>query len=302
MKLKGIWANKPPYTQLLVLVILVFISTIALSSLSLALIEPLFGISVFQMQSAMGDLTKPANLAMLKVLQVVQAIGAFIIPPFVWAYICSPNAASTLRVNKKPTLLFVICAIVLIAASQVLIGLMSEWNKQMHFPQAFKNIEVWMQNLESQGEVLTKAFLQGKTIVDLLINLFVIALLPAIGEELLFRAAVQPLLKKLVGNIHVAIFLTAIIFSAIHMQFYGFLPRMFMGVILGYAYYWSGTLWIPIVMHLINNGLGVISFWLGYNDSENSFLPWYWNLLGFAFTSIAIIVMQQNQKEELISP
>jgi len=103
-------------------------------------------------------------------------------------------------------------------------------------------------------QALQTLFLVMPTFTVFIVNLIIIGLLPAIAEEFLFRGALQQLLYEGFKNIHVAIWVTAIIFSAIHVQFYGFVPRMILGAILGYLFYWSGNIWVPIIGHLFNNG------------------------------------------------
>jgi membrane protease YdiL (CAAX protease family) len=96
----------------------------------------------------------------------------------------------------------------------------------------------------------------------MLLAVVVIAVLPAIGEELVFRGIIQRELFRGTNNIHVAIWISAAIFSAIHIQFYGFVPRMLLGALFGYLYYWSGNLWMPIIAHFINNGFTVVAMYL----------------------------------------
>ncbi|MFA5196683.1 MAG: CPBP family intramembrane glutamic endopeptidase, partial [Bacteroidales bacterium] len=98
--------------------------------------------------------------------------------------------------------------------------------------------------------------------VGFFINILMIAVLPAIGEEFFFRGVLQRLLGEWFKNVHVAVIVTAVIFSAFHLQFYGFLPRFLLGMFLGYIFYWSGSLWVPIIVHFINNGLAVVVAWL----------------------------------------
>jgi membrane protease YdiL (CAAX protease family) len=140
-----------------------------------------------------------------------------------------------------------------------------------------------MRITEEEAAKLTETFLKMPTIGSFLFNIFMIALLPAIGEEFMFRGLLQRLLKEWLGNIHLAIFISAFLFSALHMQFYGFFPRMLLGIMFGYLFYWSGSLWVPICAHFINNGSAVIFSYLGqcgflsgnYEDfgaTENVFL------------------------------
>src|SRR5207344_1198984 len=99
---------------------------------------------------------------------------------------------------------------------------------------------------------------KGTSVLSLAINLFIIAFLPALGEELFFRGMMQKLFSQLTKNNHLAIIITSIIFSAIHLQFYGFLPRMVLGIFLGYLLVWSGSLWLPILAHFVNNASAVL--------------------------------------------
>ncbi len=117
--------------------------------------------------------------------------------------------------------------------------------------------------MEDQSMVITEAFLTMNSPLDLLLNLLFMALAPAIGEEILFRGYLQQTLGNLIKNHHAAIWLAAFWFSAFHFQFYGFLPRMVLGAIFGYLFYWSGSLWIPILAHFVNNATAVIVHYFG---------------------------------------
>jgi membrane protease YdiL (CAAX protease family) len=101
----------------------------------------------------------------------------------------------------------------------------------------------------------------------LLVGMFVIAVLPAVGEELVFRGIVQRRLYTLVRNPHVAIWTAALAFSAIHVQFFGFFPRLLLGALFGYLYYWSGNLWYPIFAHFVNNGFTLLMLYLHQQGS-----------------------------------
>ncbi len=146
---------------------------------------------------------------------------------------------------------FFIYAILLLFVSYPLIQLSQDLNQKMPFAN-------WLQEESQLVENLMKSILQMSSVRDLLFNIFIIALLPAIGEELFFRAVVQNEFLSSLRNKNVAIIITAIIFSAYHMQFDGFLPRVFLGLILGYAYYWSGSILVPMVLHFVNNSMSVI--------------------------------------------
>ena len=131
------------------------------------------------------------------------------------------------------------------------IGLLLEWNMMIPFPD-------WLLSSDGKSEAIVEAFLKMSTYWDLLFTLLVVAVVPAIGEELLFRGYLQQSFSKWLSNPHVAIIVTAVLFSAIHLHFQGFFPRFILGVLLGYLFYWSGSLWLPILAHFTNNAQAVI--------------------------------------------
>jgi membrane protease YdiL (CAAX protease family) len=128
-----------------------------------------------------------------------------------------------------------------------------EWNQNIVFPDSLKIIENWLIHKENQLKVLTEFMTTYDNIWSLLTGVIVIAIIPAIGEELVFRGIFQNIFKSFFKNYHVSIWLTAFIFSAIHLQFYGFFPRMLLGAVFGYVFYWTGNILIPIFMHFCNN-------------------------------------------------
>ena len=153
-----------------------------------------------------------------------------------------------------------------------LINALAGWNKAIEFPDSLKYIETWMQNKELQAEKLTEVFLSMVNLSDLFISLFIMAIIPAFGEELLFRGALQSILVRMTPNPHYAILITAFVFSFIHFQFYGFIPRFLLGAFLGYLYYWGGSLWYPIAAHFANNAMAILfTYW--YDHELLPFAP-----------------------------
>jgi membrane protease YdiL (CAAX protease family) len=139
----------------------------------------------------------------------------------------------------------------------------------MHLPSAFSAMETWMKNSEAKAAEMTDVFTKGTTVGVLLLNLFVVAFMAAFSEELFFRGMLQKVLIECFKNKHIGIWIGAIFFSAFHMQFYGFLPRMLMGAYLGYLFVWSGSIWPGMIAHFINNGAAVFLVWL-YNRGSIS--------------------------------
>jgi len=137
------------------------------------------------------------------------------------------------------------------------INFTAEINQALVLPDSLSWLEQMMRDSEQNAERITKIFLNIDSVGALLINILMMALIPAIGEELMFRGLIQKSLSKKM-NIHIAIFISAFIFSFIHFQFFGFLPRFLMGLFFGYVYYWSGNLWLTIFAHFVNNGSAVL--------------------------------------------
>jgi membrane protease YdiL (CAAX protease family) len=149
------------------------------------------------------------------------------------------------------------------------INYMGELNEQMNLPQMLDGLEHWMKEKEEQALLLTEAFLTTDTVGGLFVNLLVVAVIPALGEELLFRGVMVRLFKDLTGNTHLAVLFSSFLFAAVHLQFFGFLPRFFLGLVLGYAFVITRNLWIPIVIHFVNNAASVIVFYLHHNGHIN---------------------------------
>jgi uncharacterized protein len=258
-----------PLQQLVFSAFVIIVSFLIFLFISLAVAVPVFGLdSVINMPS-ISDLNNPESLRILKYFQVVQSVGLFIIPPFILGWLFHGNTSEYLGLDNRITLASVVMVTVLIIASQPFINFVGEWNMRMHFPERFSGVESWMKNAEENAALLTEAFLDVETTGGLLFNLFMIALLPAVGEELLFRGVVQKILTNWTKNHHWGIWLAAILFSALHIQFYGFVPRMLLGVIFGYLLVWSGSIWLPVVAHFINNASAVTAMYFIEKDMLN---------------------------------
>lgn len=152
-----------------------------------------------------------------------------------------------------------------------------EWNMNFQFPEFLQEFGSWARAQEDKLAEMTKLLTSFNTPGAFILGLLVIALLPGIGEELVFRGLIQNEFFRGSKNIHVAIWLSAFLFSAIHMQFFGFIPRLLLGGLFGYLYYWSGNLMVPMIAHFFHNGFTLTMIYL-YNtglvnvniDSEES--------------------------------
>jgi len=258
--------NSPPYAKLLITVGVVILFLLLSSVISLILSILIFHIDFSTLSDPLGNITKPGVLPALNLIQVISAIGGFILPPFLLAFLFSSNIFDFLKLNRKTLVSSMVLVVIMIFVMTPFINWLMELNGRMVLPKFMHGIEEWMRKSEDQNGELTKYFLDMHTIKDLLFNLFMVGLIPAIGEELVFRGVIQRLFGEWFKNKHIAIFVTAAIFSAFHMQFYGFVPRMLLGVVLGYLFVWSGSLWLPMLGHFVNNAAAVIMAYLFSNE------------------------------------
>jgi membrane protease YdiL (CAAX protease family) len=164
--------------------------------------------------------------------------------------------------EKAPPMLMIAVTALIVLSFMAFNSIFIEWNANFTFPDFLKEFGDWALEHERKGEELTKFFTTFNSTGDFLIGVFVIAFLPAIGEELVFRGMLQPEVFRATGNQHLAIWISAIIFSAFHVQFFGFVPRMLLGALFGYLYVWSGHFLIPVVAHFVNNGFSVLMMYL----------------------------------------
>lgn len=257
--LKGFLKQTDPMLKLIIFIGLILVFFGIFSILSIPLTAIVFGKSLNETMSAIqsGD----APVEELKFMQVMAQFGMMIIPSFLATYLFSTDVKDYLSFRKLKMWNILVIVIMTLAATP-LINLFLDWNSHLKLPESMQNIENAIRNMEEQAAKLTEEFLKMNTVSDLIVNLLMIGLLPAIGEEFIFRGVFQKLFYQYTKRIHLSVFITAIIFSAIHMQFLGFLPRFALGVFLGYLLVWTGSIWAPVLAHFINNASAVIFSWI----------------------------------------
>ena len=162
----------------------------------------------------------------------------------------------------------------------------------------------WLKDLQTEYKYITENMLNNSTILNLILCFITVAILPAVCEEFLFRGTLQKLFNEKL-NIHIAVILSSIIFSLVHFDFSGFLPRIALGMFLGYLFYYSGSLWTSIFAHIVNNGSQVIFMYLNnagiYKmDVENPEMPKAWELIVYtvAFTGLWYLFYHFAQKRK----
>lgn len=241
----------------LFMVLLIAFAAFFLSALlAVLLTEALFGIS-FTAISSNPDFERPEVLNALRFVQVLNSSALFLVPALAYSLLMRSSLTNLYGFGVRPRPLIFVLIFLLVIFALPLENFIGHLNHAIHFPEAFDAFEAKLRAMEAQAERTTMAFLRMDSFGAYLLSLVIMAVLPALGEELLFRGVLQKLLGEQFKNPHLAIWLSAIVFSAIHMQFFGFFPRMVMGAALGYLFYWSGSLWYPILAHFLNNAIAV---------------------------------------------
>ena len=214
---------------------------------------------------------QPLSVSSLKWIQFFQSAAMFLLPPLCMAYLWSKQPLEWLKVKGEKELKGErVWAVVLMLVALPAINLLAHINEQIALPAFLEPLEAWMKTQEETAKNLTDQFMHVTSFGGLIINLLLMAVLPAISEELTFRGVLMNLFKvkgerlEVKGESvpHLAIWCSAILFSAIHLQFYGFVPRMLMGALFGYMLVWTGSLWTPILMHFTNNAMAVILYFV----------------------------------------
>ncbi|RAJ01578.1 hypothetical protein LX64_03794 [Chitinophaga skermanii] len=295
--MKGKLNRIQPALQISILFTLFVIFNVVYSLLLLVLFPLLSGgVSFQEIQHLKPNQTQ--LLALAKWAQMGYSLFAYLLPALLFAHLTSHESTSqyfSLDRNPAPAQTTIATMVMLVALP--LVGALSVWNQTWPLPES-------LIKTEKDLEEMTKIFLSGNSIGVLIINLLVVAIAPAISEEFLFRGAMQKVCNQWFKNGWVAVIITAAVFSAIHFQFLGFMPRFLLGILLGAIYLLSGNLWLSIIGHFVNNGLGVLTMYLvnkgmvGDAATKEQLLPWY-TLIGSAvFTTGLMFLLQKVSKRK----
>lgn len=202
-----------------------------------------------------GAFNDPNLIGYLKITQFFYTIVAFFVPAALFAYLWQPYPATYLGLKPAPKGIQIVIALFAMYGVLPLAGLLGEWNETWPISQSAKD-------MQTMAEKLLAVMLRMPTMKDLFINLVLVAIIPAIGEELFFRGVLQRLVIKATRKVWLSVFITSILFSAIHGEVLGFMPRVVLGFGLGAIYVISGNLWLSILAHILNNGSQVVMLYL----------------------------------------
>lgn len=228
-------------------------------------------IGLFLTHTIWGSNVSNTNPDAIRFFQFISTIGIFLFPSLIYTFFENGSISKKIihfqkdRKNYQSFFIIFFLSILIIP----IIGFIGEINRLIHFPDSLREIEIWIKQLEEKSESLITLLTQNINFGSYLKNVFVMAIIPALCEEFFFRGTLQSYFIQLFKNKHIAILITAIIFSIIHFQFYGFIPRVLLGIYLGYLMIWSGSLLLPIIAHFLHNFLSITFDFVGKSNQLN---------------------------------
>lgn len=296
--------NKFDYlSELLIITGLCLLGLVIFSAAGFVFIHFISGLSLEEIQYlAIEPATMKDSRMWLLVLQAFSAVGSFVLFPSLIRFFkrFSPgHMEQTIVPNARIIGLIIGISILMLPVT----GWLAAWNESIHLPSFLQEFQQWALEKEKSMEALTLFLVDFQTVPEIILGFLVIALIAGISEEFFFRKLLQPRIMGLTGNPHVAIWVTAFLFSAIHMQFYGLIPRMILGALFGYYYYWTGRISLPAMAHVLNNGLTLTGMLLyqrnisPINVENPHIIPWFIGAtcIGVCW-GLATMVMDESEK------
>lgn len=247
-----------PYLKIMALIMVMIVTFLIVLALGVTISIPIFGSGILESLASFSDYSDQNIVAALKYFQIVNQVGVFIAPAIIFVILTDDDFSGYLNLNGGNRWLSIMFGFILLVISMPFINWLVQINNNVHLPAYLSRIESWMRNSEDTAQKLTDAFLATKTLRGLSVNMVMVGILAAVGEELIFRGILVRLFREWTGNIHLAVIIPALLFSALHLQFYGFFGRLVLGIVLGYLFVWSGSLWVPITVHFLNNAMAVV--------------------------------------------
>ncbi len=253
--MKGSFENSPAFTKLLFLALVAVVCMLAA-----------FGVSSVYLLHA-GDASRPEVLRMALFLQNgILFVGS---PLAAQYFLWKAPLADALQLHA-PSPGSVLLGILAIFSLSPFIDLLAAWNESLHLPDAWHALEQWMIESERQAAEVTARLLDISSWGEFWGNVLVMAVLAGVGEELLFRGVLQKTIMQGTRSVHAGVWLTAVLFSAVHLQFFGFVPRMVLGALLGYLFVWSRSLWVPVAAHVFNNLCVILFTPVAFNEGAKA--------------------------------
>ncbi len=273
--------------------------------IGISVLSKITGISIFQLQDSKNwDLTNPATMTFMRGMILIQFLFLFSIPALLFAYFSDPHPMRYLGLRAPKNHLYWILGIALIIVGYPFVEYIGYLNQKIPIG---GGAQQWMKGMEEEAARQIAGMLKVHTPVELFKNLIFISLFAGIGEELFFRGILQRMFIRLTKNSWMGIVLTAAIFSGIHFQFYGFFPRLFLGILLGAIYWYSGSLWIAIVAHFLYDATVIVAIYFNpkmLDNPEASILKGQevqLLIMGIISLVLTIFLLRQMEKKSLSS-
>ena len=242
--------GKNRFVQLLFLLLFIVVGTIVFSGLGGLIARVVYHTGDMYQASSPGGF--------VRITQAFASIGMFLVPALLFAYAQDHNWLHYNAGDRKPHYLLVNVTLILSIVILPVVALLSQWNQAIQLPENMSGLQNWMNEMDAQAESIMHTLTVRHDYATLAVNILVMALLPAVCEEFMFQGTIQQFLTKWSNKPHLAIWITALIFSIIHFQFSGFIPRLLLGAYLGYLFYWSRSLWLPVLAHFLHNALSLL--------------------------------------------
>lgn len=289
--------SQKPFIQLLVALMVMLLVSLVLIVITMLSGRLVFGMGIGDISPEIIEINS-SQRAYIKYIQALQHISIFLIPSLCVAYLMTGRVSDYLKLNKVPSLTGLMLVVFLAIFLIPLVSDLGIWNSGLILPDWLGGLEEWMSRKEAEAAKLTGWLIYSGSTGGLIINILIIAVIPSIGEEFLFRGLLQDIFTGLFRSPHLGILFTAILFGVFHMQFYGLVPRIVLGLVYGYLFFWSGTIWLPVLAHFLNNLVPVVVAhligWENINSKFQDYIPGdnYSPFIPFAFSLILLFVIR----------
>lgn len=298
--------QRPPWRNVMLLLGLVLLG------MSLGNLLAMSAIMIFSLpQGGMGleDISRmlqkpelyPNAWWYLMLLQSISHLFTFLVPGVIYWRWSEKHRVEEFVRRPLPSYLTLGVTLLVVLVFMPFNSWIIEWNSTLHLPEGLHRIENWMLRKENELANMTQFLTNFDSFIQLIVAVVVIALIPAIGEEVLFRGIIQRKIFHKIGDMHVSIWTSAILFSAIHLQFYGFVPRMLLGAMFGYMYAWTRNLWTPIFAHFVNNAVTIVVVFLSHRqlvdiqiDKVESSVSWLGALFSLILTAVLLVNLKMT--------
>ena len=258
--MKGFFSNRSALFQLGMLLYLVLIGL---------LLNPAIGYAVIYIAGLLSG-SRPASVSYddipfyaLHSAQFFSDILIFILPAICTAYFCCKTPTDFLKIKGSIDVRVIFLSAIMVLLISPAIDIATYLNSKIYLPEFMAPIADWMQKSEEHATGITEKLLSEKGTIAFATNIFIIGIMAGVAEELFFRGALMSIITKKIQNPHMTIWIVAIIFSIVHFQFSGFLPRIILGAFMGYLLYWTNNIWVPVFAHFLNNTIAIAGYKMG---------------------------------------